>query len=162
MKKLIITYGLIGGVVCSVLGILNWFLIAPYSGPGISQFIGYLAVVLSLVCVPLAIIYFRNKQNQGLVTFGQGFKIGLGVTVITAFIVGLYSYLFFVFAGESFDQWRTEGLSDRELQAMQTKMDQMPAFTQSHWFLGLILFINVCLIGLVISILSSLLLKRTK
>lgn len=162
MKNYILRYGLWGGGISIGLGLINWFTIAQIYGPGVSQVIGYLSIVLSLMCVPLGIKYFRDKLNSGKLTFVHGFKIGLGITFVASLVTFLYSMLFFVMAGDSFDEWSRKGLSETELAEMQAQIAQTPDFVLTPWFQGLILFLTVFMIGLIINLISSLALKRAE
>ena len=100
MKKYILKYGIVGGLVSSLLGTLNWILIARPAGVSVSQTVGYLSIALSLVCIPFGVRYFRYHLNQGQVSFGQAFKIGMGITVVAGFVMAFHSILFFVFQKE--------------------------------------------------------------
>ncbi|HMB63151.1 MAG TPA: DUF4199 domain-containing protein [Eudoraea sp.] len=162
MPNYVLRYGLIGGTISIALGLINWFTIAQSYGPKVSQTTGYLTVILSLMCVPLGIRYFRDKLNGGTISFSKGFRIGLGITTIFSLITFLYSALFFVFAGDTFDQWTKKGLSKTELIEMQHRLEETPDFALTPWFQAFILFLTVFLIGVVINLVSCLLLKRSE
>ena len=159
MKNYILRYGLLGGCLLIVLGLLNWFIIAPI-GYNPSQIAGYLSIILALGCIPLGIKYFRDKLNNGAVSFGKGFRIGLGITLVASIIMFLYSMLFFVVAGDDFMDWREANLTESELEKAQMQLEQMPDFILAPWFQGLVMFFTVFLIGLIINVISSMALKR--
>lgn len=161
MKNYVLKYGLIAGIINITLGLSNWFTIAQAFGPSISQTVGYLSMVLSLMCIPLGIKYFRDKINNGNVSFAKGFRVGLGITLIASVITFFYSALFFVFAGDSFDEWSKKGLSASELEAYELRLVQTPDFVFTPWFQGLILFLSVFMIGSIINLISSLVLRRS-
>lgn len=155
MRKFIIRYGLIGGLTSMVLGLLNWFFIARTLGFAASQWVGYLSIVVSLMCIPLGIKYFRDKLNHGVVSMGQSFRVGMGITLVASLVMFIYSMLFFIIAGDNFDQWKEQGTT-------QDQMTDIPEFATTFWFQGLIMFITVLLIGFIINLGSSLVLKRNK
>jgi hypothetical protein len=160
MKNFVIRYGLWGGCLLIILGLLNWFIIAPL-GYNASQVVGYLSIIIALLCIPLGIKYFRDKLNNGAVTFNQGFRIGLGITFITSVIMFFYSLLFFVIAGDEFLAWREAHLTEEELERTQLQLAQMPDFIMTPWFQGLVMFLTVFLIGLIINLISALALKKS-
>lgn len=160
MKNYVLRYGLIAGVVNIGLGLLNWFTVAQIYGPTLSQTLGYLSIAVGLLCVPLGIRYFRDQINGGLVSFNKSMSVGLGITLIASLITFLYSILFFVFAGDSFDEWNKRGLSTAELEELEIQIAQTPDFVFTAWFQGFILFLSVFLIGLIISLISAMILKR--
>ncbi|GAB5527708.1 MAG: hypothetical protein Roseis2KO_55800 [Roseivirga sp.] len=155
MKKFVIRYGIIGGLTSMVLGLLNWFLIAKTLGFGASQWVGYLSIVVSLMCVPLGIKYYRDKLNNGVVSMGQSFRIGMGITLVASVIMFIYSMLFFIIAGSDFDQWKDQA-------AAQDQVNDVPEFATTFWFQGLIMFLTVLLIGFIVNLINSLVLKSNK
>ena len=162
MKKFVLSYGLIGGCLLIGLGLFNWFVIAQMFGYNASEIFGYLSIILALLCIPLGIRYFRDKLNDGMVSFGEGFKIGMGITIVTSIIMFFYSMLFWVLAGDDFMKWRENVLPESELKQAQLQMAQMPDFVLSPWFQGLVMLLTVFLIGMIINLVSSLALKRSK
>ena len=150
MKNFILRYGLVGGCISIFFGLLNWFTIAPFTYNG-SQIVGYITLILSLLCIPAGIKYFRDKLNSGNVTFAQSFKIGLGITVIASIVMFLYSSLFFIFAGDTFTEWQAEA---------NPQAAEIPEFMMNPWAQGLIMFFISFFIGLIINLISSLVLKQ--
>jgi len=131
-------------------------------GYNASEIFGYLSIILALLCIPLGIRYFRDKLNDGMVSFGEGFKIGMGITIVTSIIMFFYSMLFWVLAGDDFMKWREKVLTESELKQAQIQMAEMPDFVLSPWFQGLVMLLTVFLIGMIINLVSSLALKRSK
>ena len=160
MKKCILTYGLMAGSISIVLGLLNWFTVAQAYGVTVSRTIGYLSIILALLCIPLGIRYYRDRLNNGRITFGEAFRIGIGITFITSFMIFLYSVLFFVFAGSTYDEWTRKGLSEAELNELQARVAQAPDFVFTPWFQAFILFLTVFLIGVIIDFISAMTLCR--
>lgn len=160
MKKIVLKYGIIGGVISSILGTLNWFTVANSIGVQGSQAIGYISILLSLLCIPFGIRYFRDKLNNETVSFGQSLKIGLGITIMAAVVMTIHSILFFIFQKEEFLEWQRKDLSQTELMSFNEQLAQMPDFSYTPWFQGIVMFFMVFLIGGVINVISALLLKK--
>ena len=156
-----IRFGVVGGLISITLGLLNWFTVAQAYGPRASQIIGYLTVVLALMCIPLGIKYYRDRKNHGQISFGEALKIALGITVVFAIVSYLYSLIFFWLAGDRFEDWRNQGMTEAERYDLQQKMLDAPSFVNAPWFQSLILFISILLIGIVISLLSAALLRQS-
>ncbi|MCO6512119.1 MAG: DUF4199 domain-containing protein [Aridibacter famidurans] len=161
MNNYTLRYGIAGGIVSIALGLLNWFTVAQWFGPIPSQTVGWLSIILSLMCVPLGIRYFRDKLNDGNVSFGQGFRIGFGITFVVSALMYFYSALFFIFQGEEFIEWTKRGLSTAEVAAYEQQIAQTPAWVYTPWVQAFLLFVSIMLIGLVITAISSLILKRS-
>lgn len=159
MKNHILRYGIIGGCISVALGILNWFTVARY-GPTVSQTFGWIAIVISLMCVPLGIIHFRDKINDGSVSFFGAFKTGFGISLVFSVVTGIYSVVFFLLASDDFDDWRRRGLNEAELQALELQLEQTPAYLLTPLGQGLIFFVMMLLIATVINLVSSLILRK--
>ena len=142
-----------------VLGLFNWFVIASNYGVTTSQTIGYFGIILSLLCIPMGIKYFRDKLNNGRVSFGQAFKIGMSITLIVSLIMFFYGMLFFVFQGEEYYNWQLKGLQGEELAEMQAQLASLPDFAMTPWFQGIILSVIIFLIGFAMTLLSAFLLR---
>lgn len=161
MKKYVLRYGLWGGCIGMTLGLLNWFTIAQWFGRGPSEFVGYTTMMLSLLCIPLGVKYFKDKLNNGEVSIAQALKIGLGISVLASAIMGLYSALFFVVVGDDFQKWQQASMTPAEIQQAQVQMAQMPEFAMNPWFQGFIMFLMVFLMGFVINLISALVLRKS-
>ena len=159
MKNFIIRYGLYSACILIVLGLINWFLVAP-NGITLSETFGYASIIAALMAIPMAIKYFRDKLNNGQVTFSGALKIGLGVSLITSIVKGLYSMVFFYLQGDEFMQWYEENMSPEEWQTTQEQMQQMGDLVYAPWFQGVIMFVTVFIIGFIIALVSSLILKK--
>lgn len=159
MKNYIVRYGLVGGCLSIALGLINWFFVAHNFSRGTSQVVGYLSIIAALFCIPLGIRYFRDIVNNGKMTFGQGFKVGTGITLISSIVLFFYGMLFFVFAGEDYDKWTKAGLTAEELAETQARMEQMPDYVMTPLFQGFVLFLTVFIIGAIINLISALALK---
>ena len=160
MRNFVVRYGILGGSISIALGIMNWLMIAQPFGPKISELLGYTSIVISLLTIPFGIKYYRDKINNRLVSFTEAFKIGMGISLITSLIMGLYGALFFAIEGERFKAWQEKWLTPTELEQIRVQAAAMPEYMQSPIFQGVIMFIMVFLIGFVINILSTVVLVR--
>lgn len=160
MKKYIFKYGVLGGLLASILGTLNWWFIARPFGVNVSETVGYLSIACSFLCIPFGQRYFRDKLNEGILSFGQSFKIGLGISFIGSVVMGLHSVIFFALQKEEFFEWQRSNLSTAELAAFNEKIAEMPEFAYTPWFQGIVMFVMAFLIGTLINVLGSLIIKR--
>lgn len=160
MKNYVLKYGLLAAAISITLGLTNWFTVAQYYGPSVSNILGYLSIIIGLLCIPLGIKYHRDQLSNGLISFNKALSVGLGITFIASLIKFLYSMLFFIVVGDRFDEWKNSELSAAELKELQLQMAQTPDFVYSAWFQGFTLFLIVFIIGLIISVISAIIMKR--
>ena len=160
MKNYIIRYGLLAGLVLMVLSWLNWFTIARFLGYNASEFFGYFSMFVGLMAIPLGIKYFKEQINDGKVSFGSAFQVGMGITAIASIIMFLHSAFFFFVQGDAFLTWYEASMSPEEWEVAQAQMATMGDSFMSPWFQGLVMLLTVLLMGLIISLLASLVMKK--
>lgn len=97
MKKSVLTFGLIAGLIISLL-MDSSFLLARRIGSGHSMLLGYTIMVASFLLVYFGIRSYRDNSLAGHISFGRAFACGLLITLITtAFYVASWEILYFNF-----------------------------------------------------------------
>ena len=82
MKKTVLTFGLIAGlVICVLMG--GSLLVADKIGSGHSMLLGYTMMVASFLLVYFGIRSYRDNNLGGQISFGRAFTCGLLITLIT-------------------------------------------------------------------------------
>ena len=167
MKQTIIRYGLLGGLLICLLFLASWYLM-----PGLDfttqEVLGYASMVLALSIVYFGIRHFRDRENSGALSLGEGLRVGLGISLITALCFGLLDVLYVVWLEPDFmDTYYASVLADweaslpeAEFLARKQEMEDQKAMFSSPWVSFLLMFLTVFLIGFIISLLSTFILKR--
>src|SRR3954467_10827026 len=102
MKKNIIIYGLIAGIIVSFLMLFTVNNLSHCEGNvdyNTSMLIGYASMLIAFSLVFVGIRNYRDKYNGGVITFGKAFKIGMMIVLIASTIyvlAWLIDYFFFV------------------------------------------------------------------
>src|SRR6185436_20535229 len=102
MKKNIIIYGLTAGIVVTTLMLLNVHSLSYRDGKfdyDRGLVIGYATMLIAFSLVYVGIHNYRNKYNNGVISFGKAFKIGILIVLIasTIYVVAwLIDYFFFM------------------------------------------------------------------
>src|SRR5688572_10702416 len=130
MKKIVVTFGLISGVMSSLMMLLT----VPFMdriGFDRGVFFGYTAIVLSFLLVFFGIRSYRENVAGGTLTFGRGFQVGILITLIScAFYVATWQLIYFKLAPGFFEKYqayaieqaRASGASEPEIQATARQM----------------------------------------
>src|ERR1700678_3188516 len=82
MKKIVLTFGLIAGLIMSVL-MDGSLLLSDKIGSGHSMALGYTIMVASFLLVYFGIRSYRDNNLAGQITFGRAFACGILITLIT-------------------------------------------------------------------------------
>jgi hypothetical protein len=86
LKKTILTFGLISGILASVLMIATLPFLKHLEHGNRGLVFGYTSIVLVALLVFFGIRSYRDNIAGGVITFGRGFAIGLGITLISCTI----------------------------------------------------------------------------
>src|SRR4051812_39469022 len=102
MKKNIIIYGLIAGLLVSIIMLAGMNYLSHCKGNvdyETSMLVGYASMLLAFSLVYVGIRNYRDKYNGGTVSFGKAFKIGILIVLIasTIYVIAwLIDYFFFI------------------------------------------------------------------
>jgi hypothetical protein len=98
LKKTILTFGLISGVLSSVMMCSSVRFLGDLNHGQRALVIGYATIVLSFLLVYFGIRSYRDNLAGGTITFGRAFTIGICITLIScAFYVVTWEILYFNF-----------------------------------------------------------------
>ena len=172
MKKNIIIYGIIAGIVVSVLMLFSTNYISHVEGKvdyNTSLLIGYASMLIAFSLVFVGIRNYRDKYNGGVISFGKAFKIGIMIVLIasTIYVVAwLIDYFFFIpdfmekYSARMLDQLKTSGASQIEIDKQTKEMSGMISMYKNPFFTAMMTYVEILPVGLVVTLISSLILKR--
>ena len=158
-------YGLLNSA-----GICLWVLLEYALGfhttkMAIGQYTGYFSNIIPITMLFLAIRERRDKFNGGTLTFGQGMKTGILISLITAVIATIFMYFYytainphFVELGIEFEKNKLiqSGMSEADIAA---RLESMKAMYGLPFQLGAILVLTP-VVGSVYSAIISAILRR--
>jgi hypothetical protein len=168
MKKTILTYGLISGVLCSLMMIAT----IPFEdaiGFARAEWLGYTLIVLSFLLVFFGIRSWRDNAGNGHVTFVRAFTIGLAITLITcAFYVLTWEIMYFAFMPDFLDKYsaymvdkaRAAGASPAALQAQIDQLSKYKQLYNNPLYNIAVTFLEPFPVGLVMTLLSAAILRK--
>src|SRR5690349_20440304 len=105
MKKTVLTFGLIAGVIISVL-MGGSLLLADKIGSGHSMALGYTIMVASFLLIYFGIRSYRDNTLNGQISFGRAFACGILITLITSVCyVAMWEVLYFNFMPHFMDSY---------------------------------------------------------
>jgi hypothetical protein len=175
MKKVVIIFGLISGVISSAL----MFLTLPLMKNGTINFdngeiFGYTAIFLSFLLVFFGIRSYRENAG-GTITFGRAFSVGILITLISSmFYVASWELIYFKlmpdFARGHMDKYavheissmRTKGATDAAIAAKKAEMDKLKAMLDNPLLNSAMTFIEPFPVGLIVTLVSAAILRRRR
>jgi hypothetical protein len=168
MRKLIFTYGIIAGLVVAAMLVLS------FSGSTwdvtSGDLMGYAVMIIAFSTIFIAIKNYRDKQLNGNISFGTAFKVGLGITLVAS---AIYVIAWMIISNtiakdfmteyyqQSVEQLKSSGISDQDLSEKIAEMDRFAELYKNPLVKVGITFLEIFPVGLIVSLTSSLILKRT-
>jgi len=141
-------YGLLLGLVLFLAGVL--FVDSTEIEQG--EVVGYLTMVASLIFVYFGIKHYRDKINNGTISFGKAVAIGLGIAAFAAIGVGIADYIYTAAINpDFFEEYKA---------AMRAKGNTEEIPDWGSGFMAFVMFLTVMIIGLIISLISAFILQR--
>src|SRR5579863_4263814 len=105
MKKTVLTFGLIAGVIISVL-MDSSLLLADKIGSGHSMVLGYTMMVASFLLIYFGIRSYRDNVLAGQISYGRAFACGILIALITTvFYVVTWEIIYFNFIPHFMDSY---------------------------------------------------------
>ena len=172
MKKNIIIYGIIGGIVVSVLMLFTVNYASHCEGNvdyDTSMLIGYASMLVALSLVFVGIRNYRDKYNAGIIGFGKAFKIGIMIVLIasTIYVVAwLIDCFFFIpdfaekYSAQTLGKLKASGASQVEIDKKAKEMANFVRMFKNPLFNGMMAYVEILPVGLIVTLISSLILKR--
>lgn len=171
MKKHILTYGLIAGVIISAMmgGSILFSKTNPDWHMEWGEVVGYSSMLLAFSMIFVAV--FQYRKEAGGVTFREGFLIGLGVAAIASILyvatwVVIYKNVYPDFPEEytrlTIEKMQKTGKSAEDIQAMKDQMKKMFSYYDTWYGLVGLTLMEILPLGVVVSVVSALILKRKR
>jgi len=117
LLKPAISFGLFFGVIM----VLEFFIFKNLDVDGIKNpFLVTLSSLFNYVIFPslfiiLSVLRFKNKYNQGYVSFSQVLRIGVATTAIAALVLGLFSFVYYNYISPEFIEQTIEKMRNASL-----------------------------------------------
>lgn len=172
MKKNIIIYGLIAGIVVSILMLSTVNYLSHCEGNvdyDTSMLIGYASMLIAFSLVFVGIRNYRDKYNEGVISFGKAFKTGIMIVLIasTIYVVAwLIDYFFFMpdfmekYSAQMLDKLKVSGASQIEIDKQTKEMANFGRMYKNPFFNAMMTYMEILPVGLIVTLISSFILKR--
>ena len=168
MKKTVLTFGLISGLIISVL-MDSSLLLADKIGSGHSMMIGYTIMVASFLLIYFGVRSYRDNTLGGQITFGRAFGCGILIALITTVCyVATWEVLYFNFMPHFMDGYfaaqihkvESSGLAPAAIAAQVAAIRHSQELYQNPFVNMAYTFMEPLPVGLIITLISAAVLRR--
>lgn len=170
MKKIILTYGLIAGVIVTAFmayGVYCMNKNPDYEG---SMILGYTGMLVAFSFVFIGIKNYRDKQNGGVISFGKALKVGALISLVASTIyVGVWLFEYYCIYPDFMEKYSANMIKKLDTTVMtaaeiKAKTDEINMYKEMYknplWVI-VITYVEILIpIGLLVPIISALILKR--
>lgn len=169
MKKIVLVFGLISGLIVTTLMFFNIMAMYKNESAQGSIIVGYTTMVVAFSMIFVGVKNYRDKYNNGIISFGKAFKTGLYITLVAStlyVLVWLVEYkLFFPdfmdrYEACAMNDARSSGATQAELNEKAAEIARGKELYKNPLFVILMTYAEILPVGLVVALLSALLLKR--
>jgi hypothetical protein len=173
MKRTVITYGLIAGAAVSAFMSITMAIYAKddtvHTGAS-SMVVGYLGMLIAFTFIFVAIKSYRDKQNNGIISFGKALGIGLLISLIASTIyVITWAIVYKNIIPDYMDKYCAAMIEQAKASlsgtALQNKIAEINKGKEMYATpAGFILFTyaEILPVGILVSLIAALVLKRKK
>lgn len=168
MKKNVLVFGLIAGLIASVWMVISMAICYRNTELEGSMLVGYTSMVVAFSLIFVAIKNFRDKYNNGYVSFGKAFQIGLYIALIgsTMYVIA-WMIEFHYFMPDFMDRFTESSLSKvaktgtaADVAAKREEMAGYASMYKSPIMFAALTYMEILPVGLLVSLVAALILKR--
>jgi len=165
MKKTVLTYGLISGLIGAGLMLAH----VPFMDGGTGSLIlGYAGIVLSALLIFFGVRSYRENVGQGKLSFGRGFAVGILIALISSTCyVAAWEVVYFsspevadhIFAAPIEDM-KAAGAPQAEIDAAAQELESFKQLYANPLVNVAFTFVEPLPVGILMTLISALILKR--
>jgi hypothetical protein len=170
MRKVVIVYGLISGVIA---GGLMWLLVS-FVGDGTIDFDsgvtwGYATMIVALSLVFFGIKSFRDN-NGGRITFGKALQVGILISLISAVCyaaswevyhrTGRGREFIHKYMAYQLDKMRQEGASEAEIEKTRAESERFVELYNNFFIRFGMTLLEILPVGVIVTLVSAALLRK--
>ncbi len=168
MKKIVLTFGLLSGVLSAAM----LFATVPFIediGFDRGVYFGYTAIVISFLFVYFGIRSYRDSVLGGQISFGRGFQAGILITLISCvFYVGAWLVTYYNFIPDFADKYaayliedqRASGASQAKIDETVQKVEEMKEMLENPFINAAVTFTEPFPVGLLVTLASAAVLRK--
>lgn len=171
MRKIIITYGVVAGAVIIGSMILTNSLVGQEDSVNLSEWLGYLVMIVALSVIFVGIKRYRDRELGGVIKFGTAAMLGLGISLVASVVyvvvwevnLAMTDYTFIdEYTQSVIEKNVAEGVSGADMRAVVAEMEEMKEQYAKPVYRLAITFLEIFPVALLITLLSAAVLRNSK
>jgi hypothetical protein len=169
MKKIVLTFGIIAGVIVSVMMFVTFY--EGFIDIEHGELLGYSTMIIAFSVIFFGIRAHRDKHLGGTIKFGKAFLIGLYITLIASTMyVASWMTISNTYGKDFMDQYYAKSIeelrqSDQTEEEIEAQIQDMKEFQEMYKNPAVkigVTYTEILPVGLLISLICAAILKRNK
>ena len=170
MKKIVLTFGLISGVIIATMPLLTLPFVDRI-GHDRAEILGYTTMIAAGMLIFFGIRSYRDNVGGGVVRFGRAFGVGMLIVVVANLLYAAtwvaVSDRFFPdfmekYQAEQLASERAKGATPAELAAKTAEFEKYAGWYRNPVLRAAMTFVEPLPVGLIISLISAVVLSRRR
>jgi hypothetical protein len=170
MKKTVLTFGVIAGVILSAMMLVTFPLHDKISYER-AMVIGYTTMILSFLFVFFGVRSYRDNVGGGVVSFGRAFKVGILIAFIASCCyVATWEVMFYTvypdyiekFQAQQIEKIRASGAPPAEIEKKIADNVKFAKLYKNPVVSSAITFVEPLPVGLIVALVSAAILRRRR
>ena len=169
MKKTVLTFGVISGGIMALMMVITASIAHKMKDFDMGEVLGYSTMILASIMLFVGVKSYRDNANNGVISFGKGFKVALLITLISTLLyVITWMVLSYTIMSDFMDQYsaamvekaKSSGLTAEQLAAKKAEMEMYKEMYQNPLWRAAFTFIEPLPVGIPMSIIAALVFKK--
>ena len=169
MKKTILTYGLIAGVIVAALMDTSILFIKDHGIVG--MVFGYASMLIAFSFIYVGVKKYRDNELGGVIKFGRAFLVGIGIAAIGAliYVINWEVYMYFTnytfmteYSASYIDGLRAKGMAAAEIAKAEAEMAPMIEAYKNPLYRMMFTLSEILPVGLVVSLIVAWVVRAPK
>lgn len=165
MKKTVLTYGLISGVIGAVLMLAH----VPFMDGGSRALIlGYAGIVLASLVIFFGVRSYRDNVGNGKISFGRGFAVGILIALVSsACYVAAWEVVYFSSPGiadhifdKQVEELKATGAPQETIDEAAREVESFKKLYANPFVNAAFTFLEPFPVGLLMALISAVILRR--
>jgi len=169
LRKSALLFGLLAGIIVFAYTMIVMLVIGDFGSATpeelqTAEALGWLRYIILLLGVLMGMRALR-KETTGQLGYGKVLAAGIGVSLVTAFFIGLMEFTYVQFMNPDFyEQYiqiaEKQFTNPDDLKAFREQVEMFPKWATTGWGTGVFYFIETFIIGLLMSLLAAIFFRK--
>lgn len=169
MKRNVLVYGTIGGLITALWIVIAMVLFLHEMDMTYGMILGYTSMLIANIFLIIGVKNYRDKYNGGVITFGRAFKVGILITLLasTIYVVTWLIYYYTadsdfmaVYADSMQQQLIESGASAAEIAKQGKEMKEFMVMYQNPFFNAAITYMEILPMGILFTLITAIVMRR--